>query len=156
MLFLLQARIYWWYWEFRVSGVGSAVECNMEATRTTGKVWLLIFLLQSFHFLFVMLINAGESVSVWISRSPLSDSGTASIHSARGKVQGVLLLVSQQLQYFTESPRVPSYSLSLSIVRYLSVHCCRDSYWIVRGLLLCNMTETARNMILNMVSMVER
>lgn len=48
--------------------MGSSVECNMEGTRTTGKVCggggADIFLLLSFHFLFVVLINAGESVSV--------------------------------------------------------------------------------------------
>lgn len=47
-------------------------------------------------------------------------------------------------------------SLSLCPLCHVSLHCCRDSYWIMRGLLLCNMTETAKNIILNMVSMVER
>lgn len=51
-------------------------------------------------------------------------------------------------------PRISTIFHSLPSLDYDNLY--RDSYWIVRGLLLCNMTETAKNMILNMVSLVER
>ena len=43
---------------------------------------------------------------------------------------------------------------------YLPNHCVnwlvlRDSYWIMEGLLLCEMNDTVRGMIENLVQMVE-
>lgn len=34
--------------------------------------------------------------------------------------------------------------------------CHRDSYWVIEGLLLCNMTATARGMIRNFFHLVDK
>ena len=36
------------------------------------------------------------------------------------------------------------------------LHCNRDSYWIVRGLLLCGMETTVKGMISNMAHLIDR
>ena len=36
------------------------------------------------------------------------------------------------------------------------LHCDRDSFWIVRGLLLCGMNTTVRGMISNMAFLIDR
>lgn len=39
---------------------------------------------------------------------------------------------------------------------FTRIHLTRDSYWVIRGLLLCEMYNTTRGMIENMAKLVER
>lgn len=45
--------------------------------------------------------------------------------------------------------------MSVVMVGY-GVYMCRDTFWIIHGLLVCNMTETVANMLLNFNYLVDR
>ena len=42
------------------------------------------------------------------------------------------------------------------VLKSAIVVCIRDSYWVIKGLLISSMTETARGMLSNFARMVDR
>ena len=102
-------------------------------------------------------VPTGKFICQWVSRATFTHPCASSLHRRRRKVQGVLLLVSHMTSGHASRTKSPWFMiLSLFSPPTSPPSFLRDSFWIIRGLLLCDMRETAKNMILNMISMVER